>query len=87
MPLWVDKVSTAQLWAGKSRKLPEKRALSVGLYSQYRPNSFDKFVVHKDIADNLKKLVSPRIRPRNCCGTFVGCKYVHKGGGALLEHN
>ncbi|KAG2435631.1 hypothetical protein HXX76_006834 [Chlamydomonas incerta] len=25
---------------------------------KYRPNSFDKFVVHKDIADNLKKLVA-----------------------------
>jgi len=28
------------------------------LFPQYRPVNFDSFVVHKDIADNLKKLVS-----------------------------
>ena len=27
------------------------------LHLQYRPHSFDKFVIHKDTADNLQKLV------------------------------
>jgi hypothetical protein len=59
--LWVDKVRrAARVCAGT---LPRARARTAPAspppapLPQYRPGTFDKFTLHKDIADNLKKLV------------------------------
>ncbi len=42
---------------------------------QYRPNTFDKFVVHRDIALNLQKLV----RPQNTHSAQLGKEHKPRG--------
>lgn len=54
--LWVDKVCL-HYFVRANLFLATFVVISVYPSIQYRPHSFDKFVIHKQIADNLKKLV------------------------------
>ncbi len=47
--LWVDKVCVLRVISAYCSL--------ICCAAQYRPRSFDKFVVHEDIASNMKKLV------------------------------